>query len=151
MMVLGEVEEAAEIEAGAISAADDIRGLMEDLAAQRELVGDLALDLPTREPEVLVARAGIDPVAAAAIGRPVAEALLHPERQEFARMACAEAAMSVAGRYLQHREDADHRLPAFLILLDEPVLHAKFGVAVAGLPVPAARLVEGERRDNVKL
>jgi len=54
---------------------------MEYLSAEGQFFRDLAFEQPGEEPKILVANAVvlIDPVAAAAIGRPLAEALLRPD------------------------------------------------------------------------
>ena len=87
--MLRKIENAAEIEAGRIRAADGIGRLMEQLAAEREIVGNLILQQPAREPIVAIAGTGIDPEAAAAIGRPAAEILLQPKGKISARRAAA--------------------------------------------------------------
>lgn len=54
------------------------RGLMEQLAAKHEMLGDLPLKLPANEPVILVTGPWIDSVAATSIGRPRAKILLYP-------------------------------------------------------------------------
>ena len=56
---------------------------MEYLAADGQLLGHLLLQEPAEEPIIPVGGvvALIDPIAAAAVGRPIAEAFLYPERK----------------------------------------------------------------------
>ena len=51
---------------------------VENLSAQRQFSGDVPLDEPAKLPIILIARARICPVAAAAIGRPRSPAFLKP-------------------------------------------------------------------------
>src|SRR6185312_5323918 len=77
--------------------------------------------------------------------------LFDPERQEHPRMAGAEAASLVAGRKVEKRSGADHRPRSILVLVDEAVLEAKLGIAIAELRRPAGRIVERQRREEMNL
>ena len=89
----------------------DSGGLMEYLSADGQLFGYLPLQQPAEEPIVAIGRvvAVIDPVAAAAIGRPIAEAFLNPERKVGAHIAGTERAALISGRKFEERKHADHR------------------------------------------
>src|SRR5450759_2949625 len=91
VIVFVEVKLAAKIEAGAIDAINRVSGLMEYLAAERQFISDFPLQDPSGEPVILIAKiiVLIYPVTAAAVGRPLAEAFLHPYRKEYARVACS--------------------------------------------------------------
>jgi len=98
--VLVEVILTAKIEAGAIESINFVRGLMENLTAERQFFGDLSLEQPPHKPVILVA-VGIvliDPIAAASISRPVAEILLDPNGKEHTDMPCTETAALIARR-----------------------------------------------------
>src|ERR1700683_5535309 len=89
-------------------AESDRRRLVEDFAADSELLRNLTLQQPTEEPVVAIrgAVAVIDPVTAAAIGGPLAEAFLNPERKIRAHIASAEPPIHVAGGQLDERINA---------------------------------------------
>ena len=91
MIVFVEVILAAKIEAGLIDAINGVSGLMKNLAAERQFIRDFLLEKPAEEPIVLIAKISvlIYPITAAAVGRPVAEAFLHPNRKKHASVACA--------------------------------------------------------------
>ena len=76
MIVRIKIIDATEIEAGAVFAADHAGRLMEYLSAERQFVCDLTLEQPAKEQIILIAQplGLIDPIAAAAIGCPIAEA-----------------------------------------------------------------------------
>ncbi len=78
MIAIGKIVNSAEVETRRLHAADRVRRLVEQFHSERKVVSDLALQHPTHEPVVLIAGAGVDPIAAAAKGRPVAEVLLNP-------------------------------------------------------------------------
>ena len=63
---------------------------MKDLHAEGEIVGNLALQQPTREPVILVAGAWVNPITATAVSGLFSEILLHPNRQEFLRVASTQ-------------------------------------------------------------
>ena len=71
---------------------------MEHLGAHGEPGGDIPLEEPSGVPIILIARAGVYPVACAPISRPRARALLEPERKEELRIACSQAPGLAAGR-----------------------------------------------------
>src|SRR6202050_2466382 len=131
-------------------AESDRRGLVEDFAADSELLRNLTLQQPAEEPVVAIcgAVAVIDPVTAAAIGGPLAEAFLNPERKIGAHIAGTEPASHVAARKLDERVDTKHRPPIALVFVNEAVFEAEFGVAVA---IAAGLRVERQRRNNVRL
>jgi hypothetical protein len=93
-----------------VDAERDDRGLMEYLAADGQLFRHLFLYEPAEEPVITIGGvvALIDPLATAAIGRPIAEAFLQPERKIGANVAGAETASFVPCRQLNERVDADH-------------------------------------------
>src|SRR5579872_1993548 len=108
-MVVVEVVDGADVEASGglrinrIGGAEgDRRGLVENFAADSELLRNLSLQQPAEEPVVVIFGAGavIDPVTAAAIGGPLAEAFLNPERKIRSHIAGAEPPTRVAGRKL---------------------------------------------------
>ena len=55
MVVFVKVVETAKIEAGAIESINFVRGLMENLTAERQFFGDLSLEQPPHKPVILVA------------------------------------------------------------------------------------------------
>ena len=72
-----------DVEPGAVLAIDRVSRLMKYFPADRKFVGYLSLEQHTREPKILVSRAAlVDPIAAAAIEGPIAEALLKPHRKK---------------------------------------------------------------------
>ena len=89
----------------------DSGGLMEYLSANDQLFGHLPLQQPAEEPIVAIGRVVtvVDPVTAAAIGRPIAEAFLNPERKVGVHIAGAESAALVSGWKFEERKHADHR------------------------------------------
>jgi hypothetical protein len=72
VIVPAQVMYGADIEAGLILAAYGICGLVEDLCADRQVVGELTLCRPAGVPEVTVAGPKIHPVADAYVGDPFA-------------------------------------------------------------------------------
>src|SRR6202161_4674827 len=128
----------------------DRRRLVEDFAADGELLRNLTLQQPAEEPVVAIcgAVAVIDPVTAAAVGGPLAETFLNPERKIRPHIASAEPAIHVAGRKLDERINADHRPPIVLVFVNDAVFEAEFGVAVA---IAAGLCVERQRRNYVRL
>src|ERR1700684_3980192 len=131
----------------------DRRRLVEDFAADSELLRDLTLQQPAEEPVVAIcgAVAMIDPVTAAAIGGPLAEAFLNPERKIRAHVAGAGPAIHVAGRKLDERINAEHRPPVALVFIDEAIFEAEVGIAIAKLRRCPCGTVECHRRDNMNL
>src|SRR5450759_2536758 len=117
MVTIGEIVDPSDVETRRLHAANLIGRLVEQFDSERKFVGDLALQYPTREPMVLVAGAWVDPVAATAKGRPVAEIRLNPERHESVSAASTEPASSIARGRLQQRVDSDRRDPTRLVLL----------------------------------
>src|ERR1035437_2910489 len=115
MPVLGKIIGSADVEAGALTPADDVRRLVKRLHAEVELLGDLAPDGCSKEPVVLVADTRIDPVAAANIDGPRAEFLLQPEWQENLGMAGAEAQLLIADRHFNKRKYRDLRKPVVFV------------------------------------
>ena len=100
VVLLGHVEDTADVVAGPVTAVVGIPAEIEDLRTQRESLGDLPLSQPPQLPEVPVAAAGVDPASAPAIGRPSPRALLQPEREEHGGMAVSQAAIAVTSGYL---------------------------------------------------
>ena len=145
--------DAADVKAGGVFSADRIGGLMKKFAADGKVLRHLPLQQPAEEPIILVvgAAAVIDPITAAAIGQPIAEALLHPNGKKSAHMAGAKALGLVSGRQFEKRKHADHRRRAVFVFLDESILEAQLGIAIAELGRAAGRTVERHRRDDVKL
>src|ERR1017187_608223 len=119
MVVIIEIVDAAQIETRRTLFANFVRRLIEQLSSKDQLIGDLSLQQPTGEPIVLVPRARIDPVTAAAIGRPRAEFLLHPDRQEHARRSRAETPTGVADRDLDQGKYGDLGAPVVLAGIDD--------------------------------
>src|SRR5579863_1361568 len=151
MVVLGEVELAAEIETAGIAPAIQIRCLVKNFSAQRQAVGDFPLEQPAKVPKVPISRPGIDPITAAAIGRPIAPILLQPEGQELLPISCAEPPLCVARRYFDQRKSANLRIPVVFAWIDETQLRTQFGVTGTHLQMAAGLIVEGEAADEVKL
>src|SRR5580693_205784 len=151
--MLVEIVNGADVESGIVFASDRVGSLVEKLTADGELLGDLFLQQPADEPVILVERAAavVDPIAAAPVSGPIAEAFLQPHRQIYAHVTGAETAALVSGRQFDEGEDADHRTQPLIVLLDETVLEAKFGVAIAELRWPRGGTVECERCDDVEL
>ena len=81
------------------AAENDGCGLMEYLAADSQLPGHLPLQQPAEKPVITIERivAVIDPVTATAVGRPIAEALLNPQREVCAHVAGANATALASG------------------------------------------------------
>ena len=77
---------------------------MKYLSAHREPFEDVPLKKPARVPVVLVAGAGVYPVAASTVGCPVSLAFLKPDREEELGPACVEAAGRACRRRLQEGE-----------------------------------------------
>src|SRR5579863_5493907 len=148
-----DIVDGTEVESGVVLASDRVGGLMEKFAADGELFRDLLLQQPADEPVILIERAAavIDPIAAAAIGGPIAEAFLQPDRQIDADVTSAQPAALVAGRQFDQRKHADHGPQALVVLLDEAVLEAEFGITVAELRWSAGRTVERDGRDDMEL
>jgi len=115
-------------EACQLHAADHIRRLVEQFDTEHKLVRDLTLQHPTDEPIVLIGGAGVDPVAPAPVGRPVAEVLLHPNGHECVSPTSTKPASGIARGRLQQRVDGHRWDPACLVLLDEAVLDPKFRI-----------------------
>ena len=90
-MVLIEVIIAADTKTRLIHRVNVICGLMKYLATEGQFIGELLLEQPAEEPVVLIAKIIIlvDPIATTSIGRPIAKAFLHPDRQEQADVAGA--------------------------------------------------------------
>src|SRR5256885_2049098 len=84
--------DAAGAERGRAVRADRVAPLVGDFGAERQARRDRAGEREPALPEVAIARARIDRVAAAAEQRPSAEILLSPDRQEQPDPASAEAA-----------------------------------------------------------
>src|ERR1700722_15686652 len=159
-MIVIEIVDGADVEArgglrvNRISGAEgDRRRLVEDFAADSELLRDLTLQQPAEEPVVAIcgAVAMIDPVTAAAIGGPIAETFLNPERKIRAHVAGTEPAIRVAGRKLDERINTEHRPPVTLVFIDEAIFEAEFGIAIAKLRRCPCGTVEDHRRDNMNL
>jgi hypothetical protein len=87
-MVFGEVVDAPEIEPGAAHTADRVRRLIENLTAQGQMVGDLALEQPADELTVFVSAARVDPMAT--YGEDPAEHTQRPGRQRRCAPKCDE-------------------------------------------------------------
>src|SRR5262245_16401672 len=93
-----DVVDRSDVEPRAVVAINRVSGLMEYFTADSKFVSHLSLEQQTREPEVLVTYpALVDPITATAIDGPIAEALLKPHRKKHLDVACAEAAIFVAG------------------------------------------------------
>jgi hypothetical protein len=90
VIVFVDVKLAAKTEAGAIDAINGVGGLMKNLTAERQFIRNLLLQDPAGEPVILIAKiiVLIDPVSAATVRRPIAEAFLHPYRQKHANVTC---------------------------------------------------------------
>src|ERR1035437_4303594 len=72
MLMFGKIHDRANIESGVSASADFHRGAMIHFRSDQNLFRDLPLHDHAPEAPVLIARAGIDAVAAAAVNRPVA-------------------------------------------------------------------------------
>ena len=64
----------------------------------------------------------MDPITAATIGRPFAEILLQPDREERVDGAGSQAAIGIASGEVQKRIERDLRPPVFLVSGKEAVL-----------------------------
>src|ERR1700757_717510 len=84
VIMLAQIVDNAEIESGLVLAVRCVRGLVKEVAAYGEVVGDLALHRPPEIPEVAIADARIDPVTGARECRPRAKTLLQPYREKDA-------------------------------------------------------------------
>src|SRR6201998_1135690 len=93
----------------------------------------------------------MEPIAAAAIGGPLAEILLYPHRQEFLRITRPEPTRRVAGMQLNQREYTDLRPPIILPRIEEPILGAQLRVAKSRTSRSATRGIECVRRDDMQL
>src|SRR5690348_4453073 len=82
--------------------------MREDLAAQRPLFADIALEQPSPKRIVFESRRGIDRLAHAAIGGPGTKALLQPDRQPGPTSSVAESFGRISRRHLEHRKGSDH-------------------------------------------
>ena len=102
---------------------------MEDLNAETQTIVYLTPQSSPQEPIIPVTDSRIDPVTAAAIGRPGTKLLLQPDRQEELNMCGAEAKLLVSGRHDNKRIDGRLGKPAFLLWRDEAVLRAELDVA----------------------
>src|SRR5258708_689935 len=91
VMHLCNIEYAAGVESGVMPAVLFIGRLVEEFGAQRELLGHFALRDDAGEDKVLVVFSPVEPVTAAAVNRPLAEALLKPEREQYLRAAVAQS------------------------------------------------------------
>src|SRR5208282_92751 len=110
MIVVVKIVDRADVETGGVFSSDCIGGLMKNFTPDNKILRHLLLQQPAEEPIVLVVRAAamIDPIAATAIGSPIAKAFLHPNRKVRADMASAEAAGLVASRNFEERKHPDH-------------------------------------------
>src|ERR1043166_2631244 len=101
--------DAADAERGRAVSAGCVGTLVGDLGTEREARAERAGEGEAALPEVAIAGARIDRVAAAAEQRPGPEILLRPDRQQQAHPAGAEA--PARGGQDRAREDR-HRKPA---------------------------------------
>lgn len=107
MVVIGEIVNPSDIKTRRLLPADLSRCLVEQFHSELKFIDDLALQHLAREPVVLIAGAGVDPVAAAAKGHPVAKILLNPDRYKGVSPASAGPAGRIARGRLQQRVDGD--------------------------------------------
>src|SRR5208282_1373110 len=131
MLVFGEINDRSQVERGVIPAAGLHGGAVINFAADQEIVPHLALEHRAAISPVLVSRARIDAVAAAAVNRPVAETFLEPQRQECLPLSAAQSARAVAGRGFDQGEHRGFwKQGGFL---EETEFDAEFRVAVTVL------------------
>src|ERR1700690_4158222 len=127
MVMLGEVEDDSNVEAQVGTAADLVRGGVEDFGAERGELREATLEQPTEIPIVAVSLSRVHPQAPAAVAGPRAEALLQPERNEDVQVPGPQPAGRVASRQFEHREGTHHGPP--LALVDEAELCTQLDVA----------------------
>jgi hypothetical protein len=101
MLMFREINDGSEVEYRVIAPAGDHLGAMMDFTTEQKVPCDLLLHDSAHETPILIARAGIDAVAAAAINRPVTKFFLQPQRQKGVNVTAAEAVRCVAGGRLQ--------------------------------------------------
>ena len=142
-------EAAPEIKACAVLAADCIRSLVKDFPPEIKGFGERILQEDAREPPVLVASTGIDPVTPSPIGSPLPEVFLEPYRQEILCLSITKTFMSIAGWDFYQRKRAD--IGKNSGPMSETVFYAYFRVAVTEMGGPPLRRVKGNRRDEMKL
>src|ERR1035437_9892231 len=149
MLMFGKIHDRADIESGVSASADFHRGAMIHFRSDQNILLDFPLHDHAPKAPVLIARAGIDAVAAAAVNRPVANTLLQPQRQERLHMTAAKPVRFASGGNFQQRENSNLR--QMFRLLNETEFHTKFGVAVTVMRAAARRSIVSHRRDEMKL
>src|SRR6516225_2842528 len=153
MIMLIEIVDRAYIKSGAVFSSNHGGGLMKDFTTNDQLFRHLLLQQPAEEPIILVHRAAavVDPIATAAIGRPVTRTFLHPDWEERAIVTDPETFALVATRDFKKRKYSDHRGYALLVLLNKPIFETEFGIAITELVGSPGGKVECPGQDNVKL
>ena len=143
VVVFIDVVDRPEVEPSAVVAINRVGGLMEYFPTHGKVVGHLSLDQQTREPKILVICAAlVDPIAAATIDGPIAEALLKPHRKKHLDVADPEPPVFVAGGQIDQRKYRNLRSPTLIVFLDEPILETNRRIAVPELHRAAGRTVE---------
>src|ERR1035437_10116438 len=149
MLMFGKIHDRANIESGVTAFAGFHRGAMIHFRSDQNMLRDLPLHDHAPEAPFLIARAGIDAIASAAINRPVVKTLLQPQRQERLHMTAAKPVRFAAGGNFQQRENSNLR--QMFRLLNETEFHTKFGVTVTVMRAAARRSIVSHRRDEMKL
>src|ERR1039458_9770405 len=149
MLMFGEIYDRADIESGVSASADFHPGSMIHFRSEQNIFRNLPLHDHAPEAPVLIARAGIDAVASAAINRPVANTLLQPQRQKCLHLTAAKPVRFAAGGNSQQRENSNLR--QMFRLLNETEFHTEFGVAVTVMRAAARRSIVGHWRNEMKL
>src|SRR4051812_40916351 len=137
-----DMKDAADAKRRHASRADCVGALMRDLAAQRQAARDRTRQCEAALPEVAIAGARIDRIAAAAEQRPRAEILLRPDRQEQLDSPGAEA----AARAWQDRTREDCHRKARRLVIHKAIFDAKLHVANAGMDPSAAGEIDRQCR-----
>ena len=106
VVIFAQVENAANVVAGPVTAGVGISTKIEYFGPQGEFLGQITLSELAELPVVSIAAAGVDPVPATAVCRPWSPALLEPEREEYRHVATTEPTVIIAGRGMNKGEDA---------------------------------------------
>ena len=79
VLMPSEIDDRAKVECGVRAATGGQGGAMINFSAEKEVLGDLALDHETAKAPVFIACAGIQAVTAATVKRPRAKTFLQPK------------------------------------------------------------------------
>src|ERR1017187_7223790 len=149
MLVFGEINDRSHVERRVAPAASLHGGAMVNFTADQDVVPYLALDYRAAKAPVLISRAGIDAIAAAAVNCPMTKTFLQPQRQECLPLSATQPARAVASWGFDLGEHAGLREQG--CFLEETEFDTQFRVAITVLRCAVFRGVIRQRRDEVKL